>query len=304
MNEPDAAAGPLESVLRSGRFAFTAEVTPPLSADPDDMAKRVAPLMGVADAVNVTDAASARAHMGALAAAALAARAGIDPVMQMTLRDRNRVALQGDLLGAAALGVRNVLCLTGDRMAAGDQPEAREVFDLDSAGLMAMARDMGETRRLPGGRALAAMPRLFIGAADSPLDPPADWRPAALERKIASGARFVQTQFCFDAGIVRRYAGRLADLGIAERAWLLIGVGPLRSARSARWMNENLFGVHVPEPVVRRLEGAPDAEEEGVRICVELIEEMRGTPGVAGAHVMGPRSEAAAAEAIRRARAG
>lgn len=304
MNEPGAAAGSLESVLRSGRFAFTAEATPPPSADPDDMARRVAPLVGVADAVNVTDAASARAHMGALAAAVLAARAGLDPVMQMTLRDRNRLALQGDLLGAAALGVRNVLCLTGDRMAAGDQPGAREVFDLDSAGLMAMARDMGETQRLPGGRALAAMPRLFIGAADSPLDPPADWRPAALERKIASGARFVQTQFCFDAGVVRRYAGRLADLGIAERAWLLIGVGPLRSARSARWMNGNLFGVHVPEPVVRRLEGARDAEEEGVRVCVELIEEMRGMPGVAGAHVMGPRSEATAAEAIRRVRAG
>ena len=304
MNEPGAAAGSLESVLRSGRFAFTAEATPPPSADPDDMARRVAPLVGVADAVNVTDAASARAHMGALAAAVLAARAGLDPVMQMTLRDRNRLALQGDLLGAAALGVRNVLCLTGDRMAAGDQPGAREVFDLDSAGLMAMARDMGETQRLPGGRALAAMPRLFIGAADSPLDPPADWRPAALERKIAAGARFVQTQFCFDAGVMRRYAGRLADLGIAERAWLLIGVGPVRSARSARWMNGNLFGVHVPEPVVRRLEGARDAEEEGVRVCVELIEEMRGMPGVAGAHVMGPRSEAAAAEAIRRARAG
>ena len=304
MNEPGAATGSLESVLRSGRFAFTAEATPPPSADPDDMARRVAPLVGVADAVNVTDAASARAHMGALAAAVLAARAGLDPVMQMTLRDRNRLALQGDLLGAAALGVRNVLCLTGDRMAAGDQPGAREVFDLDSAGLMAMARDMGETQRLPGGRALSAMPRLFIGAADSPLDPPADWRPAALERKIASGARFVQTQFCFDAGVMRRYAGRLADLGIAERAWLLIGVGPLRSARSARWMNGNLFGVHVPEPVVRRLEGARDAEEEGVRVCVELIEEMRGMPGVAGAHVMGPRSEAAAAEAIRRARAG
>lgn len=304
MNEPGAAAGSLESVLLSGRFAFTAEATPPPSADPDDMARRVAPLVGVADAVNVTDAASARAHMGALAAAVLAARAGLDPVMQMTLRDRNRLALQGDLLGAAALGVRNVLCLTGDRMAAGDQPGAREVFDLDSAGLMAMARDMGETQRLPGGRALSAMPRLFIGAADSPVDPPADWRPAALERKIASGARFVQTQFCFDAGVMRRYAGRLADLGIAERAWLLIGVGPLRSARSARWMNGNLFGVHVPEPVVRRLEGARDAEEEGVRVCVELIEEMRGMPGVAGAHVMGPRSEAAAAEAIRRARAG
>ena len=268
------------------------------------MTKRVAPLVGVADAVNVTDAAAARAHMGALAAAALVAKTGLDPVMQITLRDRNRVALQGDLLGAAALGVRNVLCLTGDPISAGDQPEAREVFDLDSAGLMAMAREMGETGRLPGGRPLAAMPRLFIGAADSPLDPPADWRPTALERKIAAGARFVQTQFCFDAGVARRYAGRLAELGVAERAWLLIGVGPLRSARSARWMNDNLFGVHVPEAVMRRLEGARDSEEEGIRVCVELIEEMRAMPGVAGVHVMGPRSEAAAAEAIRRARAG
>ena len=299
-----AAATHLESVLNAGRFAMTAEVTPPPSADPADLMQRVAPLIGAADAVNVTDGAAARSHMAPLAAAALIARTGLDPVMQMTLRDRNRLALQGDLLGAAALGVGNVLCLTGDRIAAGDQPEAKEVFDLDSAGMVAMARAMAETGKLPSGRALTSAPRLFIGVADSPRDPPPDWRPASLERKLDAGARFVQTQYCFDIGMARRYAARLVDLGIAERASLLIGAGPLRSAKSARWMNENLFGVDVPDSVIRRLEGAADAEEEGVRICVELIAAMRETPGIAGVHLMGPRSEAASAEAIRRARAG
>lgn len=291
---------PLEAVLEAGHFAVTAEVTPPLSADPDDLLRRVAPLAGLADAVNVTDGAAARTHMAALAAAALLVRAGIEPVMQMTLRDRNRLALQGDLLGAAALGVRNVLCLTGDRAAAGDQPDAKEVFDLDSAGFMAMARRMAEAGELPSGRALASPPRLFIGAADSPVDPPPGWRPAGLEKKLEAGTRFVQTQYCFDAALLRRYAGRLVDLGIAERARLLIGVGPLRSVKSALWMNEHLFGVDIPDAVLKRLEGAADEEEEGIRICVELIEAMRETPGIAGAHIMGPRSEAAAAEAIRR----
>lgn len=304
MDTASAAAAPLESALAGGRFVLTAEITPPVSADPKDLLARAAPLAGAADAVNVTDGAAARAHMSALAAAAILARAGFDPVLQMTLRDRNRIALQGDLLGAAALGVRNVLCLTGDRAAAGDQPDAREVFDLDTVGLLGMARGMAETGALPSGRAVAAPPRLFLGAADMPLDPPRGWRPGGLLRKLDAGARFIQTQYCFDPGIIRRYAGRLADLGVAGRAHILIGVGPLRSARSARWMNENLFGVEVPEAVVARLEGAKDPEEEGIRLCVELIAALRETPGVAGAHVMGPRSEAAAAEAIRRARSG
>lgn len=294
------AAGPLESALEAGRFVLTAETTPPLSADPDDLLARVAPLAGAADAVNVTDGAGAGARMSALAAAALMVRAGVEPVMQMTVRDRNRLALQGDLLGAAALGVRNVLCLTGDRMAGGDQPGAREVFDLDSAGLMDTVRVMDGEGTLPNGRELAARPRLFVGAADSPRDPPPGWRPESLERKLAAGARFVQTQYCFDPALARRYAARLADCGITERAHLLIGVGPLRSVRSARWMNDNLFGVDVPEAVIARLEGAADPEEEGIRICVELAEALRETPGVAGAHVMGPRSEAAAAEVVRR----
>ncbi len=300
MNERSETVAPLEAVLEAGHFAVTAETTPPLSANPDDLLRRVAPLVGVADAVNVTDGAAARAHLSAPAAAALMVGAGLDPVMQMTLRDRNRLALQGDLLGAAAFGVRNVLCLSGDPVAAGDQPEAKEVFDLDSAGLIAMASGMVEKGTLPSGRAVAAMPRLFIGSADSPRDPPPDWRPAGLERKLDAGARFVQTQYCFDTALMRRYVARLVDFGITERAYLLIGVGPLRSAKSARWMDRNLFGVDIPGPILERLEGAADQEEEGIRICVELIGALRETPGVAGAHVMGPRSEAAAAEVVRR----
>ena len=299
MNEGTAAES-LETVLEAGHFAVTAEVTPPLSANPDDLLERAAPLLGVADAVNVTDGAAARAHMAALAAAALMVGAGHDPVMQMTLRDRNRLALQGDLLGAAALGVRNVLCLTGDPVSVGDQPEAREVFDLDSAGLLAMTRDMGEAGKLPSGRSVAAMPRLFVGAADSPCEPAPGWRPAGLLRKLDAGARFVQTQYCFDPALMRRYVAALGDFGIPDRAHILVGVGPLRSARSARWMDENLFGVRVPASIIARLDDAGDEAEEGIRVCIELIEAMRGIPGIAGAHVMGPRSEAAAAEAIRR----
>lgn len=300
MTKRASAPAPLQAVLEAGHFAVTAEVTPPVSADPADLLERARPLAGVADAVNVTDGAAARAHMAALAAAALMTREGIDPVMQMTLRDRNRLALQADLMGAAALGVRNVLCLTGDPAAAGDQPEAKEVFDLDSAGLIAMVRAMAEPGTLPSGRAVAAPPRLFVGAADSPCDPPADWRPAGLLKKLDAGARFVQTQYCFDVALMRRWVARLVDLGIAERAHLLIGIGPLRSAKSARWMDANLYGVSVPAALVARLEGAADELEEGIRICVELIEAIRETPGAAGAHLMGPRSEAASAEAIRR----
>lgn len=294
--------GRLERVLRAKLFAVTAETTPPLSADPADVIARAAPLDGSADAVNVTDAAAAKAHMSSLAAASLLAREGIEPVLQLTVRDRNRLALEGELLGAAALGIANVLCLHGDDVAAGDEPGARMVHDLDSCGLMALARTMCDEARLPSGRAIATAPRLLIGAADTPAEPGPEWSAERLRRKIDAGARFFQTQFCFDLGLVRRYIGRLADEGLCERAWFLIGTGPLRSAASARWMNATLWGVQIPEAVIRRLAGAPDEAEEGVRICAEMIEALEEVPGVAGVHLMGPASEAAAAEAIARSR--
>jgi methylenetetrahydrofolate reductase (NADPH) len=197
-------ASRLEELLRAGRFVVTAEITPPVSCDADDLLRKALPLAGLADAVNVTDGASARAHLCAPIAAALLARAGIEPILQFTCRDRNRIALQADLMGAAACGVRNLLCLTGDDPAAGDQPQTKAVFDVDSTTLTAMARDLRDKGELASGRKVAGRAPFFLGAADVPIDPPAGWRPDKLAAKIAAGAEFAQTQFCMDAEVVRQ----------------------------------------------------------------------------------------------------
>jgi methylenetetrahydrofolate reductase (NADPH) len=281
-------AGKLQRVTGAGTFAITAEVTPPLSADPALLLAKAAPLKGLADAVNVTDAAGARPALSSFAAAAILAGAGIEPVAQVTCRDRNRIALAGDLIGAAAQGVPNILVLHGDDPAAGDMPQAKAVHDLDSRGVMALARQMRDQGTLPSGRAIEPPPRLFIGAADTPFDPPPGWQPTSLQGKAEAGADFVQTQFCFDLAVARRYLARLADFGLTERLKIIIGVGPLASARSARWMNDNLHGVTVPEPLVERLERAADPAEEGRRLCVALIQGLAETPGCAGVHIMAP----------------
>jgi methylenetetrahydrofolate reductase (NADPH) len=290
--------GNLEKVLRAGGFAVTAETTPPVSADPQAVLDRAGCLKGLADAVNVTDGAGAKSAMATLAAAAVLARDGIEPVLQMTCRDRNRLALQADLLGAAALGVPNILALRGDDVSAGDQPEAKQVFDLESTGILDTARRMRDESKLPSGRAVTSPPRLFLGAADAPFDPPADWTPGGLLAKIEAGADFVQTQYAFDLDILRRYMSRLADFGIPERLFILVGIGPLASAKSARWMDANLFGVTIPETLIARLDNAADQAAEGRRICSELIAEIREIPGVAGVHLMAPHQEAAAAQVI------
>jgi methylenetetrahydrofolate reductase (NADPH) len=286
--------------LAAGRFVITAEVVPPVSCNPDDLTAKALPLRGLADAVNVTDGAGARAHMSALAAAALLIGAGIEPILQLACRDRNRIALQAELMGAAALGVRNLLLLRGDDPAAGDQPDAKPVFDLDSRKLTEMARAIRDDGRLPHGAKVAGAAPFFIGAADSPIDPPPGWQPDGLKGKVAAGAQCVQTQFCMDTAIVRRYVARLADAGLS--AYLLIGVTPLRSAKSAAWMRSHLFGTIIPDAMVTRLEQASDPAAEGRRICVETIEELRLIPGVAGAHVMAPGNEVAVPDVIAAAR--
>lgn len=299
-SRPAKAARPsvLRERLAQGHFAITAEVAPPLSADPQALCDLAAPLRGLADAVNVTDAAAARAAMSSVAAAAILQDAGFEAVLQMTCRDRNRIALANDLLGAAALGVRNLLVLHGDDPAQGDWPEAKPVYDLTSREVISLARRMHEEGALPSGRTITAPPRFFLGAADAPHDPAPDWRPEGLIAKQEAGAAFVQTQFCFDSGMVRRYLGRLAEFGLTGKMRFLIGVGPIASAASARWMNENLFGVTVPDGVITRLERARDQAAEGRRICVELIHELRHIQGVAGVHIMAPRQGAAAAAAV------
>lgn len=278
----------LARLLRTGAFAVTAETVPPLSGEAASMVARAAPLKGAADAVNVTDGAGARSHMSALVAAAILLAEGIEPILQFTCRDRNRLALQADLMGASALGIRNILCLRGDDPSAGDQPDAKPVFDLDTRALISTAAQMRDEGVLPSGRALEAPPRLFIGVADSPLDPPPEWRPEGLRAKADCGADFVQTQFCFDPEMVARYIGRLRDEGLTERLFVLIGIGPIPSARSACWMRENLYGVEVPDAIIERLEAASEPRAEGRRICVELIQRFREIPGVAGVHIMAP----------------
>ena len=291
-------SGKLESVLRRGDFALTAETTPPDAGTASPVTARVACLRGLADAVNVTDGAGARAHMSALAAAAVLAKNGIEPVMQMTLRDRNRLALQADLMGAGALDVPNILCLRGDDVTAGDQPEAKAVFDVDTLTLVRTARAMRDDGVLPHGRKVEPKLKMFIGVADTPIEPKAGWRPDGLLAKLAAGADFVQTQYCFDVGLLRRYLAALADHGVPDSVFLIIGIGPIASARAARWMSDNLFGVSVPAPIVERLERATDPRAESIRICVDLMQEIAEIPGVAGAHLMAPRAEEAIAEAI------
>ncbi len=288
----------LEDALRAGEFAMTAEVTPPVSPHADDVLIKALPLKGLAHAVNVTDGAGARAHMGAVAAASILMANGIEPVLQFTCRDRNRLALQGDLLGAAALGIRNVLLLRGDDPSVGDQPEAKPVFDLDAKALVETARRMRDAGELPSGRKLTRPADLFLGVADMPIDPPAGWSPHALKAKLAAGAQFAQTQFCMDAAIVRRYMERLRAEGIAQRLYMLIGIAPLRSAGSARWMRDHLFGAIIPDAMIARVENARDGEAEGRKICIELIAELADIPGVAGVHIMAPNNESAIPDVI------
>ncbi len=292
----------LQEKLAAKRFVITAEVTPPVTVAREEFLAKALPLKGLADAVNVTDGAGARPHLGAVTAAAMLVEQGIEPILQLTCRDRNRIALQSDLLGAAASGVRNLLVLRGDDPSAGDQPDAKPVFDLDPRQLLDTARRLRDAGELPSGRKISGRADFFLGAADNPIDPPPGWQPNGLQAKLDAGAQFVQTQFCMDAGVVRRYLARLADLGIAGKLSMLIGIAPLRSAKSARWITDKLFGAIIPDAIVTRLERASDPIAEGRRICLDLVAELAEVPHVAGVHVMAPGNDSAVPEIIKAAR--
>jgi methylenetetrahydrofolate reductase (NADH) len=303
MNEHSTPLPPtLQERLHQGRFVMTAELAPPVSCDAQELLDKAMALKGLADAVNVTDGAGARAHMSALAAASLLLGAGIEPILQITCRDKNRIALQSELMGAAALGIRNLLLLTGDDPKAGDQPDTKPVFDIDSKTLIETARRLRDDGMLPTGRKVGGKADFFIGAADMPIDPPAGFKPNALLGKIKSGAQFAQTQFCMDTAIVRRYVGALEAAGVTKQLAILIGVNPLRSAKSAAWMKHHLFGTIIPDAFIARLEAASDPAREGIAICVDLIEELSTIPGVAGVHIMAPGNDAAIPEVIAEAR--
>ncbi len=288
----------LESLLREGVFVVTSECSPPDSADPAEVLTRTHHYKGHVDALNVTDAPGAHCHMSSLGVSLLLARAGWEPVMQMTCRDRNRIAIQGDLLAAAALGVKNLLCLTGDGIANGDDPGAKPVFDLDAISLIDTARRLRDDGCYRSGRKLSGRPRLFLGAVDNPFAPPFDLRPLRLARKVAAGASFVQTQFCFDIELLERYMAAVRAEGLHRRCAILVGVGPLVSARGALWMRQHVPGVHIPDAIVKRLQSAADAQREGVLICVETIRRIRSIDGVAGIHLMAPKREHWIAEIV------
>ena len=294
------AGGRLERVLRSGRFAVTSELNPPDSADPEDVYRAALTLSTVCDAINAVDASGAHTHMASVAICALLTRAGYEPVYQVACRDRNRIAIQGDILGAAAMGVQNILAITGDDVSVGDQPEAKRVFDFDSIQLLRTARMMRDESVLLSGRKLTTPPRFFLGAAANPFVPPYDWRPLRLAKKIAAGADFIQTQYCFDIPRLKEYMRRVRDMGLHEKVYILVGVGPLRSDRAAEFMRKNVPGLHIPDEVIERLRKTPkkQKQEEGKRICTEIIQQVREIEGVSGVHVMAYRQEELVAQII------
>jgi len=277
----------LERVLRSGRFAVTAELNPPDSADPQAVYDRALVLASVCDGINATDASGANVHMSSVGVCALLTRAGYEPILQVSCRDKNRIAIQGDLLGAAAMGVRNVLCLTGDGVQTGDQPEAKPVFDLDSISLLQTARTLRDGGRFLSGRKLDSPPRLFLGAAENPFAPPHDFRPLRLGKKVQAGADFIQTQYCFDIPRLQEFMRRVRELGLHEKVFILVGVGPLRSAKMADWMRNHVPGVVVPDAIINRLKGAHASRQqaEGKKLCVEIIQQVREIAGVSDAEL-------------------
>jgi len=278
----------LQSRLAGGDFIVTAEVTPQVATDPADFVAKAVPLKGLATAVNVTDGAGAKAHMATLVAAHFLNQAGVEPIMQMACRDKNRIALESELLGAQAIGIRNFLVLTGDDPKAGDQPDAKPVFDFNSTNLLQMAQKMRAEKKLPPGTDIKGEVSFAIGATDVPVDPPKDWNPKSLMAKLDAGADFIQTQFCMDIEVVKRYGARLVELGIAPKLGFLIGLCPIPSAKSAIWMKEKLFGTNIPDALVKRIEGATDQRVEGRKICIELMQQMTELPGIAGVHIMAP----------------
>jgi methylenetetrahydrofolate reductase (NADPH) len=283
----------LRARLESGETAVTAEIGPPRGADPEAVRRKVALVRGWVDAVNITDGQGAHVRMSNWAASLLALAAGVEPVMQVTCRDRNRIALQSDLLSAAALGIPNVLLMTGDHPRFGDHPDAKPVFDLDSVQLVWTARTMRDEGRLLSGRKLDPPPRWLIGAVENPFAPPDRFRAARLGKKVAAGADFVQTQFVFDIAVFTRWMAEVRDLGLIRRCKILAGVGPVRSLRALEHMRTAVPGLSIPDQVERRLRGVPGdrVAQEGMAMCAETIQQILQVPGVSGVHVMSPGFE-------------
>jgi methylenetetrahydrofolate reductase (NADPH) len=298
----------LERVLRAGHFAVTAELGPPQSADGGVIRKKAALLRGYCDAVNITDNQTAIVRMSSIASAAIVLQEGLEPVIQMTCRDRNRLAIQSDLLGAYALGIRNLLCLTGDHQSFGNHPTAKNVFDIDSIQMIQMVAAMRDQHIFQCGDPFKGQePRFFIGAAAAPFADPLEFRPYRLAKKVKAGANFIQTQLIYDVEAFAQFMEKVRALGVHRQAYILAGVGPLKSPAMARYMKNEVPGILVPDKIIERMEaaGAPWAgkkpdelskeekkaraeawKNEGIQICIELIQQLRQIEGVAGVHIM------------------
>jgi 5,10-methylenetetrahydrofolate reductase len=291
----------LERILENGQFTVTAELGPPRGASGRLIETKGELLRASCDAINVTDNQTAIVRMGSLASCAILRGQGLEPVLQITVRDRNRLAIQSDILGAAALGIRNVLCLSGDHQRLGDHPQAKGVFDLDSIQLIAALKQMRDERQLLSGRELRGEVPLFIGAAANPFADPFEFRVTRLAKKAKAGADFIQTQAVFDLPRFRRFMEMVTERGLDRKLHILAGVIPTKSAGMARYMRDYVAGVVVPDEVVTRMEDAKEAREEGVAICLEVIEQVLEIPGVHGIHIMAVGWEEIVPEIVERA---
>ncbi len=276
----------LERVLTEGHFAVTSELGPPKGTSADFVRRHAETLKNYVDAANVTDNQTAVVRMSSVAACTIIKQVGLDPVMQMTCRDRNRIAMQSDILGAVALGIGNLLCLTGDHQKFGNHPEAKNVHDMDSIQLLQMVKRMRDEDKFLSGDKVSGGVSMFLGAAANPFGDPFEFRPLRLAKKVRAGADFIQTQGVFDVERFAQYMERVRDLGLHEQVYILAGIIPMKSAGMARYMRDYVAGLIVPDEMVKRMEQAKDAKEEGVNIAVELIQQLREIEGVHGIHIM------------------
>ncbi len=298
----------LERVLASGAFAVTAELGPPKSADVAVVAVKAKHLAGAVDAANITDNQTAIVRMSSIAAGALALREGIEPVIQITCRDRNRIAIQSDVLGAYALGIRNILCLSGDHQKFGNHPTAKNVYDLDSVQLIGMLAGMRDRKAFACGeeiknskKAPVVEPKILIGGAENPFGDPLEMRSVRLGKKAAAGVDFIQTQCIYDMERFAEFMRQVRNRGLHHQVKILAGVTPLKSANMAKYMRDSVAGLTMPDYYIQRLEKAPDKAAEGIRICVEQIQKLREIEGVAGVHIMAIEWEDKVAEIVQAA---
>ncbi|MDT8303226.1 MAG: methylenetetrahydrofolate reductase [Sedimentisphaerales bacterium] len=277
----------LEKVLTAGEFAVTAELGPPQNANPEAVKKKAQHCLGNVEGANITDNQTAIVRMSSIAAAAIAISCGVEPVVQMVCRDRNRIAMQSDILGAAALGVKNLLCLSGDHQIFGNHPQAANVFDIDSVQLIAMVKRMRDEKQFISGDLIKEHePRLFIGAVENPFADPFEFRVARLAKKINAGADFIQTQCVFDLDKFSRWMELVVKEGLHKKVYILAGLTPVRSHRALKYMKSEVAGMSIPDELITRMESAEDAKEEGIKICLEMIEKIKGIEGVSGIHLM------------------